>query len=107
MSDKKFDKYSQTLLTPITKDKLKFISKSTGVIYNATDEDTLLVSESVSVDISSKYKNAIRTTAHEPINPYKILDKGCEKCSRKVVKYQRLGDSKKVITVCLCGNIWS
>lgn len=102
-----FDQINLTLLTPITVgDKLKFKSNKTGNTYDAKPEHTLLAGEEIGVVHSmSKYKNTIRTTAFDPTNPR--IEKPCPKCKAEIVSYQRLGDDKKVIYACVCGNIWT
>ena len=101
----KFDPDTQTLLEPVTTGELRFRSIKTGAIHKATSEDTLLVSESIGeVDVLSKYANTINVTAFDPANPKALMT--CSECKRAVVSFQRLGASKKVIYVCICGNTW-
>lgn len=101
--EQKFDSNTQTFLEPITQGSLKFKSRN-GEIFSSQPQDTLLASEGVGqVDLISKYRNTIRTTAYDPINPRKKLEKPCS-CGREIVSYQRLGDEKKLIYVCLCGK---
>jgi hypothetical protein len=98
-----FDPVSLSLLSEITVgDTLKFKSDKTGEIIKAEPKDTLLVSENLGqVDIYSKFKNTIKVTAFDPTNPRMVSP--CPKCKRQVVSYQRLGESKKLIKVCVCG----
>lgn len=106
ITNTKFDPDTQTLLEPVTNGPLKFKSIRTGAMYVAGPEHTLLASDSEGqVDIMSKYKNTLKNTAYEPINPRMALP--CPKCKRKITSYQRLGGEKKLIHVCLCGNIWT
>ncbi len=108
MSSKKFDSNTQALLEPVTVGDLKFKSTKTGVIFNAEPDDTLLVNESIGeVDILGKYKNTIRSTAYDPINPIAKIPGGCSQCKRLVVRFQRLGVKKEVVYVCLCGHSWT
>jgi DNA-directed RNA polymerase subunit M/transcription elongation factor TFIIS len=84
--------------------KLQFKCNKCGEIYDAKPEQTLLVSEEIgAADSISKYKNSIRVTAHDPSNPR--MEHPCEKCGSKVTSYQRLGEKKKLVIVCECGNI--
>lgn len=104
----KFDPHTQSLLEPVTpgSGELKHRSFRTGALYDTTSEDTLLASGGDSqVDVMSKFKNTIRVTAYEPINPY--IHAPCANCSRQLVRYQRLGDSKLSVHVCICGNTWT
>ena len=106
MANIKFDPATQTLLEPVTTGPLKFRSIRTGALFDATPEDTLLASNSESqVDIISKYKNTIRDTAYDPINPR--MHAPCPKCKRSITSFQRLGEAKKVIHVCICGHKWA
>lgn len=106
MSNTKFDPDTQTLLEPVTSGSLKFRSIRTGATYDATNEDTLLASNSEGqVDLMSKYKNTIRYTAYESINP--CMEEPCPKCKRAITRFQRLGENKKVIHSCLCGHKWT
>jgi len=101
----RFDPDTQTLLEPVTSGKLRFRSPKTGAIHDAKPEDTLLVSEGIGeVNTLSKYANTINVTAYDPVNPREIIT--CPDCKRVTVKFQRLGQSKKVIYVCICGNTW-
>ena len=82
MSDKRFDKYTQSLLLPITTNEdLRFQSHKTGEIFESGINDTLLVSEGIEgIDITSKYRKTIITTAFEPINHQIRIEGGCSKC---------------------------
>lgn len=97
------------LLEEITsEDKLLFKSNKTATIYEAAPEYTMLVSENISeLQSISKYKNTLKVSAYDSINPRERLASGCEKCQRKIVSLQRLGAEKKVIYSCICGNIWN
>lgn len=103
-----FCKVSMCLLEEITsKDKLMFKSSKLGTIYEAQPEHTMLASESVGeLHSISKYKNTLSVSAYDPINPRERIE-GCEKCGKKIVSLQRLGDEKRVVYSCLCGNQWS
>jgi hypothetical protein len=91
-----------------TQEKLLFKSNKTGTIYEASPEHTMLASEGVSeLQSASKYKNTLKVSAFDPINPRERIADGCEKCRKKVVSLQRLGDDKRVIYSCVCGNSWS
>jgi DNA-directed RNA polymerase subunit M/transcription elongation factor TFIIS len=84
--------------------KLQFKCNKCGEIYDARAEDTLLHSVEVgSASFTSKFKYSIRTTAFDATNP-KIL-RPCDKCGQKVTTYQRMGEKKKLVIVCECGNI--
>lgn len=101
----RFDPDTQTLLEPVTTGKLRFRSIKTGAIHEAHPEDTMLASEGIGeVDILSKYNNTINATAFDPANPRALVS--CSECKRATVKFQRLGQSKKVIYACVCGNTW-
>lgn len=101
----KFDPDTQSLLEPVTTGKLRFRSIKTGAIRDAKPEDTLLVNEGIGeVNILSKYANTINTTAFDPVNPRAVIT--CSSCKRATVKFQRLGQSKKVIYACVCGHTW-
>lgn len=101
--EQKFDPNTQTFLEPITSGNLKFKSR-TGEIFNSQPTDSLLASGGVGqVDLISKYRNTIKTTAYDPINPRIKLSKPCT-CGREVVSYQRLGEEKNIVYVCLCGK---
>jgi DNA-directed RNA polymerase subunit M/transcription elongation factor TFIIS len=99
---------SYTLLEEITSGNvLKFKSPKTGTVYEATPENTMLASEEVGeIHSVSKYKNTLKVSAYDPINPRIRLADGCENCGRKVVSYQRLGAEKRVFFACLCGKQW-
>lgn len=104
----RFDPDTQTLLEPVTVGgtPLTWRSTKTGAIYPSSPEDTLLASENVGeINIPSKYKNTIKVTAYDPVNPF--MNHPCVKCKRQIVRFQRLGAEKKVIYVCLCGYISS
>jgi len=84
--------------------KLQFKCNNCGEIYEAKAEDTLLASEEVGASsFTSKHKYAIRTTAFDPTNPK--IKRPCDKCGQQITTYQRLGDKKKLVVVCECGNI--
>ena len=101
----RFDPDTQTLLEPVTTGKLRFRSIKTGATHEAKPEDTLLVSESIGeVNNESKYANTINVSAYDPANPKAHVP--CMECKRQVVSFQRLGESKKVIYACICGNTW-
>jgi len=97
------------LLEEITShEELLFKSNKTGTIYEAKPEHTMLMSEGVTdLHSISKYKNTLKVSAYDSINPRERLADGCDKCIRKIVSLQRLGDDKKVYYSCLCGNTWS
>lgn len=98
-----FCKESYTLLQPVTTGELKFKSDRTGAEYPAKPEHTLLAAEEIKVVQSVlKYKNTLSVTAFDPTNPRS--DIGCDKCGRAIVSFQRLGEEKKVVYVCICGN---
>lgn len=102
-----YEQSTYSLLQPVLGTKLTLKSQKTGIIYDATDEQSLLVVGSTdNIDIKDKYRNTIRYTAYDPINPKVRLDDGCPECQRKIVSYQWLGDNKKTIYVCLCGAQW-
>lgn len=105
--NKKFDQDTQRLLVPNTGDtQLSFNTLGTSAIHPATATDTLLVSEgSGGSDVFSKYKNTINTTAYEPINPF-AENVSCPECKRKRVRFQRLGEQKTAVYVCICGHVW-
>lgn len=97
---------SLTLLSEITTgDQLKFKSDKTGTEYDARPEDTMLYSEE-NTEQSAKYKNIKMVAPYDPVNPKIRIPDGCEKCNRKIVGMLRLGEDKKVIYVCICGNIF-
>ena len=101
----KFDPDTQSLLEPVTTGKLRFRSIKTGAIHDAKPEDTMLISEGIGeVNILSKYANTINATAFDPANPRALVN--CSECKRTTVKFQRLGQEKKVIYACVCGNTW-
>ena len=82
---------------------LQFKCNKCGEIYDAKPEQTLLVSEEIgAADSIQKYKNSIRVTAHDPANPR--IEHPC-KCGQKITSYQRLGEKKKLVIVCECGEI--
>lgn len=84
--------------------KLQFKCVKCGEIYEAKAEDTLLASEEVgAASFTSKFKYAIRTTAFDPTNPK--IKRPCDKCGQQITTYQRMGEKKKLIVVCECGNI--
>jgi DNA-directed RNA polymerase subunit M/transcription elongation factor TFIIS len=103
-----YDPYTLSLLEESTSGPtLQFVSRKTGMPFEASPEHTLLASGGVGRDLSSsKYRNALKVTAHDPTNPRERLKNGCENCGRKVVSYQRLGEMKTMYYVCLCGNSW-
>jgi hypothetical protein len=105
MANIRFDPATQTLLEPVTNGPLRFRSIRTGATFDATDSDTLLASNSEShVDIVSKYRNTIVNTAYDPVNPR--MEAPCPNCERTITSFQRLGESKRVIHVCVCGHKW-
>jgi DNA-directed RNA polymerase subunit M/transcription elongation factor TFIIS len=98
---------SQSLLEEVTtQDKLYFKSTKTGTVYEAGPENTMLASEETG-EIHSvlKFQNALKVTAFDPTNPR--MYNPCDKCHRQIVSYQRLGEEKKTVYVCVCGNRWS
>ena len=100
---------SLMLLEEITSgDKLLFKSNKTGTIYEAKPGETMLVNEGISeLQSTSKYKNTLRVSAYDSVNPKQRITGGCERCKRKIVSLQRLGEEKRAIYSCLCGNSWS
>lgn len=97
------------LLEEITsQDELLFKSSKTGTVYKASPENTLLASEGVSeLQSISKYKNTLKVSAYDPLNPKERIPGGCEKCGRKIVSLQRLGEEKRVVYSCLCQHVFS
>jgi hypothetical protein len=89
-----------------TGEKLQFITPKTGIKHSAGPADTLLLSEEIGEIPVSRYKNTLTTTAFDPTNSRVRLPNGCEKCKRKVVSCQRLGEEKRMFYSCLCGNSW-
>jgi len=84
--------------------KLQFKCNKCGEVYDSTAEATMLASEEVgSASFTSKFKYSIRTTAFDATNPK--IKRPCDKCGQQVTTYQRMGDKKKLIVVCECGNI--
>jgi DNA-directed RNA polymerase subunit M/transcription elongation factor TFIIS len=84
--------------------QLQFKCGKCGEIYQAKPEDTLLASEEVgAASFTSKFKYSIRTTAFDPTNPK--IKRPCDKCGQQITTYQRMGEKKKLIVVCDCGNI--
>src|SRR5271170_3491038 len=96
---------SMMLLDPITsQEKLVFKTNKTGAIYEAKPEYTLLASEGIGeLQSISKYKNTLKVSPYDAINSRERIPDGCEKCSRKIVSLQRLGDGKRVVFTCVCG----
>ena len=91
-----FDPLTQTMLEPLSGDTLQFKSTLTGQIYEATTQDTLLFHENIGTrNFNSKFQKTLKATAFDPVNPF--IEKECPKCKRQLIKYQRLGDKKKVI----------
>jgi len=103
-----YDDETYSLLEEVTSgSKLQFRSRKTGKPRPALPEHTLLASGGVGRELySSKYQNTLKVTAYDPTNPKIRLHQGCEKCNRKIVSYQRLGENKTMYYVCLCGNSW-
>lgn len=102
-----YEQSTYSLLKPVLGVKLTLKSDKTGIIYKATDEQTLLIKGSTSnIDIKDKYRNTIKSTAYDPINPKIKIDNGCSECGRKVVSYQLLGEHRTAVYVCLCGALW-
>jgi DNA-directed RNA polymerase subunit M/transcription elongation factor TFIIS len=101
-----YDETTFSLLEEVTSGpKLIFKSRKTGSLKEASNEQTLLASGGVGRDLSSsKFRNTLGVTAYDPTNPRIRLT--CEKCKRKIVSYQRLGETKTMYYVCLCGNSW-
>jgi len=84
--------------------KLQFKCNKCGEIYDARDKDTLLHVEEVgSASYTSKFKYSINTTAFDATNPK--IKRPCDKCGQQVTTYQRMGEKKKLVVVCDCGNI--
>lgn len=96
------------LLTEITsQQKLTFKADKIGSGYEAEPEDTLLVSVDTGELYSvSKYASTLKVSAYDPVNPRERTS-GCDKCGRKILSLQRLGDEKRVVYSCLCGNSFS
>lgn len=101
------DPDSYTLLDVSTSNGvLKFISPTTKAQYPARPEDTLLYQTVGGADANSRYETALHFTPYTPVNPRIIYREGCAKCHSKLVSFQRIGEQKKVIYVCLCGHKW-
>ena len=84
--------------------KLQFKCDKCGEIYDARPEDTLLASGEIGgTDFMSKFKYTVQTTAFDPTNPK--IERPCKKCGRVITTYQRMGEKKKLIVVCECGEI--
>ena len=96
-------KTGQLLVPSIINDNLYFIA-SNGNKYEGNSDDTLISQGSVgNVDYMSKYKNIINSAAYDPT--YAKIQEECKKCNRKIQTLLRLGKEKKIVMVCLCGNI--
>jgi hypothetical protein len=103
-----FDQNTFSLLTEEinTQGELVFVSPQKNV-FVARPEDTLLDSEDFSDTTSvRKFQTSIRETAFDSVNPRVAVEGGCPACKRLVVSFQRLGDAKKMLYKCLCGNEW-
>jgi len=86
--------------------ELEFVSPE-GEVHRPTKAQTMLLSNDFS-DIASvsKYKNSIRATPYDAVNPREYVAEGCKKCGNKVVSFQLLGETKKKVRVCMCGHKW-
>jgi hypothetical protein len=82
---------------------LVFKSTKTGNIYNIAPEQTLISGQGIQ-DITSvsKYKNALKSSAFNPVIARQLYP--CTECGRQVTSMQRIGEEKKVIYSCICGN---
>jgi len=103
-----YDENTGNLVEPILSgNRLEYKNPRTGNIQVANDEQTLVMHGVTSnVSVQDKYRNTVKTTAHNPVNPRIRLDNGCPICGRLVVSYQRLGERQQVVYVCLCGAYW-
>ncbi len=94
------------LLEPITTgEELLFKSPKTGTIYKPQPSRTLMASEeSDEVQNVLKYRNTIHTTAFDPTTPKVRIPGGCKQCGAKIFSFQRIGNDKQVVYVCVCGE---
>lgn len=102
----KFCPITGMLLEEITQNQLLFKSSKVGTVYEATPEDTLLVSEGIGELGNEKYVSTLAVAAFNPINSRVEIKEGCAKCGRKVVSLQRLGEEQRAIYSCLCSHSW-
>lgn len=104
IEDAKFCRNDYTLLEEAEKDgKLVFKCFKDGQIYEANAFQTRLVAEDYEASESSaKFENAITYAPYDNTIPW--VENKCEKCERTLVKMLRLGEQKKVVYVCLCGE---
>jgi DNA-directed RNA polymerase subunit M/transcription elongation factor TFIIS len=101
------DPDSYTLLdVSTTNGTLKFISPTTKAQYPARAEDTLLFQTVGGANANNRYEIALHYTPYTPVNPRIIIAEGCPNCKSKLVSFQRIGEQKKMIYVCLCGHKW-
>lgn len=100
----KFCKNDDTLLEETEQNgKLVFKCPKDGQIYEATPEQSRIGTEDYEASESSaKFENVINFAAYDQTIPWVANE--CPDCSRKLVKMLRLGEKKKVVYVCLCGN---
>lgn len=88
--------------------KLKFRNDMTGAEYDADPSNTILASEETGESRDMlKHANSLRHTPYDPVNIAIEIPGGCKKCGRRTVRMQQLGEQKKAVYVCLCGNDWT
>jgi len=105
MSGVKFCTETESLLYEQTEaGELQFKSRE-GKIYSITTDDTMLDNEELG-DAAAilKFDISKRVTAFDFVNPK--TEKECMQCHRKIVSFQRLGEQKKIVYACVCGNIF-
>jgi hypothetical protein len=82
---------------------LVFKSPKVGYIYQIAPDQTLISGQGIQ-DITSvsKYKNTLRSSAFNPVISKQLHP--CDNCGRQIMSMQRIGEQKKVVYSCICGN---
>lgn len=104
-----FDEDGYGILREITNGPvLKFRNEMTGAEYVAEPSNTLLASEETGESRDMlKHANSLRHTPFDCVNIAIEVPGGCRECGRRTVRMQQLGEQKKAVYVCLCGNRWT
>ena len=88
-----------------TSNKLYYECTKCKKTFDATDEDTLIFTQSFNKKESTmQYETMLKTAAYDNANPKVYKD--CTKCDNKIVSYVVLGHNMKYVYLCECGNMF-
>jgi DNA-directed RNA polymerase subunit M/transcription elongation factor TFIIS len=87
--------------------KLMMQTATAGTKYESLPEHTVLASDNAGdAKALLRHDRSLTYTCYDVANIGVELKRGCAKCGVRVVKMQQLGEKRRAIYVCICGNRW-